>query len=84
MRDTLALTGLTVPESLYQEELEKLLRFPGQVKGIGYGFDAGREQVVRNGNSQVVVGLAALDITGTTFTQAENENDYSWPITATR
>lgn len=75
VRDTLALTGPTVLESLDQDELEKLLKSLGKVKGIGYGFDAGIEHVVRNGNSQVVVGLAALDITGTTFTEADNPDD---------
>lgn len=67
VRDTIALTGPVVLESLGQDELEKVLKSLGQVKGIGYGFDAGIEHVRRSGNSQFVIGLSALDITGTKF-----------------
>jgi hypothetical protein len=67
LRDTLALSGPTVLESLSQDSLDKLLNTLGRVKGIGYGFDAGVERVMRNGNSQLVLGLSALDITGTKF-----------------
>lgn len=75
IRDTLALAGPTVLESLDQDELEKILKTLGKVKGIGYGFDAGIEHVARRGPSQFVIGLSALDITGTDFKEAENEND---------
>ncbi len=75
VRDTLALAGPTVLESLDQDELEKILKTLGKVKGIGYGFDAGIEHVTRRGPSQFVIGLSALDITGTDFKEAENEND---------
>lgn len=74
VRDTLALAGPVVLESLDQDELEKILKSLGKVKGIGYGFDAGLEHVVKSGNSQVILGLAALDITGTDFTEAKNAN----------
>ncbi len=73
--DTLALTGPVVLEALGQSEIEKLLKSLGQVKGIGYGFDAGLEHVNRSGNSQFIIGLSALDITGTDFTEAENPNN---------
>jgi hypothetical protein len=69
IRDTLAISGPVVLESFGQDELKKLLESLGQVKGIGYGFDAGFEHIVKNGNSQFVIGLAALDITGTNFTE---------------
>jgi hypothetical protein len=75
VRDTLALAGPTVLETISQDELEKILKSLGKVKGVGYGFDAGLEHVVRNGNSQVVVGLSALDITGTTFKEGKNQNN---------
>jgi hypothetical protein len=67
VRDTLALSGPTVLESLDQDALDKLLKSLGRVKGIGYGFDAGIEHVSRSGNSQFIMGLSALDITGTKF-----------------
>ena len=75
IRDTLALTGPVVLEALGQSEIEKLLKSLGQVKGIGYGFDAGLEHVNRSGNSQFIIGLSALDITGTDFTEAKNPNN---------
>jgi hypothetical protein len=75
IRDTFALTGPVLLESLDQEELNKILRSLGEVKGIGYGFDAGIEHITRTGNAQVIVGLAALDITGTDFKEAETVDD---------
>jgi hypothetical protein len=75
VRDTLALTGPTVLESLDQKELDKLLKSLGRVKGIGYGFDAGLEHVVKQGNSQFILGLSALDITGTKFKEENNTNN---------
>jgi hypothetical protein len=72
VRDTLALAGPTVLESIGQDELEKIVNSLGKVKGIGYGFDAGIEHVVRQGNSQYIIGLAAMDITGTDFTEAKS------------
>jgi len=75
VRDTLALAGPVVLETIGQDELEKIINSLGKVKGVGYGFDAGIEHVVRNGNSQVVVGLSALDITGTTFKEGKNANN---------
>lgn len=74
VRDTLALAGPTVLDSLDQDELEKLIKTLGKVKGIGYGFDAGIEHVARSGNSQFVIGLAALDITTTNFSEESNEH----------
>lgn len=74
VRDTLALSGPVVLESIDQEDLEKILKSLGQVKGIGYGFDAGIEHVRRSGNSQFIMGLSALDITGTDFTEADTES----------
>lgn len=75
VRDTLALSGPTVLESLDQDELDALLKSLGRVKGIGYGFDAGIEHVARSGNSQLIFGLSALDITGTKFTEEKNDNN---------
>lgn len=74
VRDTLALTGPIFLETIDQSEFDKILQSLGKVKGIGFGFDAGLEHVHREGNSQIIVGLAALDITGTDFTEAHNPN----------
>lgn len=65
--DTLGLVSPTVLDALSQKELDKILKTIGQVKGIGYGFDAGIEHINRSGNSQFIIGLSALDITGTKF-----------------
>lgn len=74
IRDTLALTSEVVADSLGQDELQDIIKKLGQTKGVGYGFDAGLEHVVRQGSSQFVMSLAALDITGTTFTESKKEN----------
>ena len=75
IRDTLALSGPTVVDGLGQDELRGILGTLGKVKGIGWGFDAGLEHVVRQGNSQMVFGLSALDITGTKFKVAKNSEN---------
>lgn len=75
VRDTLSLTGTTVLDGIGRDELEDVLQTLGRVKGIGWGFDAGFEHVVRRGNSQFVFGLSALDITGTDFKVAKNPNN---------
>lgn len=75
VEDTLALAGPTVVDSLGQSEMDDLLKSLGQVRGIGWGFDAGLEHVVRQGNSQFVLGLSALDITGTEFSVAKNPDN---------
>lgn len=75
VRDTLALAGPTVVDSLGQDELEKVLKTLGRVKGVGYGFDAGLEHVTRRGNSQFVASLAALDITGTNFKEQSHPDN---------
>lgn len=69
VRDTLALTGTTVGDSIGSGELDAIIKSLGNVKGIGYGFDAGIEHIERNGSKQFVFGLTALDITGTDFTE---------------
>ena len=75
VRDTLALAGPTVIDSLGKDEMSDVLDSLGRVKGIGWGFDAGFEHVVKSGNSQVVLGLAAMDITGTEFKVDKNPNN---------
>ena len=72
VKDTLALAGPTVVDALGQSELNKLLQSLGRVKGIGWGFDAGLEHVARQGNTQYVIGLSALDITGTEYRVVNN------------
>ena len=72
IRDTFALIGPVVVDSLGQDELKDVLKSLGQVKGIGYGFDAGIEHVARSGNTQFVAGLTALDISGTTFKEEKH------------
>lgn len=73
VRDTLALAGPTVLDSLGKDELNDVLNSLGRVKGIGWGFDAGIEHVIKQGNSQIILGLVALDITGTEFKVDQNE-----------
>jgi hypothetical protein len=75
LRDTMALAGPTILDSLDKDELNDVLKSLGQVKGIGYGFDAGLEHVARRGNSQFIIGLSALDITGTDFKEAKNASN---------
>jgi hypothetical protein len=75
VRDTLALSGPTVVDSLGQSDLNKILNSLGNVKGTGWGFDAGLEHISRQGNSQYVIGLSALDITGTDYKVASNANN---------
>jgi hypothetical protein len=75
LKDTLALTGPTVLESIDRDELSKIINSLGRVKGIGYGFDAGFEHIYRQGPTQVVVGLSALDITGTQFQEQKNPDN---------
>ncbi len=70
--DSYALTGTTVMDTLGQDEVNDILRSLGTVKGQAWGFDAGIEHVARSGNSQFVLGLAALDIGNTEFKIDEN------------
>ena len=72
LEDTLALTGTTVLDTLSQSELDKIMRSLGKVRGIGWGFDAGMEHVVRSGRTQFITGLSALDINGTDFKVQSN------------
>ena len=75
VRDTLALAGPTVLDSISKDELDKIVKELGRVKGIGYGFDAGLEHVVRQGNSQFIAGLSFMDIGGTNFKEQKNTNN---------
>ncbi len=70
--DSYALTGTTVLDALGQNDVNDLMRSLGTVKGQAWGFDAGIEHMERSGNSQFVVGLAALDISDTTFKVESN------------
>jgi hypothetical protein len=67
IRDTMALAGPTVLNSLSRDELNDIVKSIGTVKGRAYGVDAGLEHVVRSSNTQFVIGLAALDIGGTNY-----------------
>jgi hypothetical protein len=73
VRDTLALTGPIIVDAIDQDKVEDIVKELGRVKGIGYGFDAGIEHVRRSGNSQFVIGLSALDITGTDFKESDSK-----------
>lgn len=72
--DSLAVSGPTVLGSLGAEDIQDVLKGLGQIKGIGWGFDAGIEHVRRQGNSQMIFGLSALDITSTSFNVEENKD----------
>lgn len=67
VKDTIALTGPTAMGTLGQKDVEGIRKSLGEVKGTGWGFDAGVEHIIRSGPTQIIVGLAALDITGTEF-----------------
>jgi len=75
VKDTMALAGPTVEDSLGQANIQDVLKSLGRVKGIGWGFDVGVEHVVRQGNSQYVLGLSALDITGTEYRVDKNPDN---------
>lgn len=75
LKDTLALTGPVVADVLDQDELDDVLKSLGQVRGIGWGFDAGVEHVVKQGNTQFVFGVSALDISGTEYKVANNADN---------
>jgi hypothetical protein len=75
IKDQIALAGPTMADSLSRDKLNEILKSLGQVRGIGWGFDAGIEHVVRQGNSQFVMGLSALDITGTEFEVQKTEDN---------
>ncbi len=70
--DQVGLLSPTVLGCLGQKEAEVVAKCMGKVKGQGWGFDAGVEHVVKKGNSQFILGLAAMDITGTDFEVASN------------
>lgn len=72
--DQIGLLSPTVLGCLDEEETSDIAKCMGKVKGQAWGFDAGVEHIVRKGNSQFVLGLAALDITGTDFEVASNPN----------
>jgi hypothetical protein len=75
VRDTLSLTGTTVLDGIGRNELQDVLNTLGRVKGIGWGFDAGLEHVIKDRNSQFIFGATALDITGTEFKVDRNKDN---------
>jgi hypothetical protein len=75
LRDTFALTGPQVANALGQDKLSDFMKSFGQIKGIGWGFDAGLEHIVRERNSQFIVGLSALNISGTDFKVAKTPDN---------
>jgi hypothetical protein len=70
--DQIGLLSPTVLGCLDEEKVEQIGKCIGKVRGQAWGFDAGLEHVLRHGNSQLILGLAALDITGTDFEVEEN------------
>jgi hypothetical protein len=72
--DQIGLLSPTVLGCLDEEETSDIAKCMGKVKGQGWGFDAGLEHIVKKGNSQFILGLAALDITGTDFKVESNPN----------
>jgi hypothetical protein len=75
VNDRLALAGPTVTNSLGQDDIDKIVKSLGRVKGVGFGFDAGLEHVEKSGNGQLVLGLAAMDIGGTDFRVGKNPDN---------
>ncbi len=77
VKDSIALTGTTALDTLSKKDLAGIRESLGEVRGIGWGFDAGLEHVMKAGPSQLVLGLAALDITGTEFKVESNPKKLS-------
>jgi hypothetical protein len=75
VRDSVALTGPVFNDALGKDEISEVMKSLGQVRGIGWGYDAGIEHVVREGPSQFVMGISALDITGTEFKVPKNPDN---------
>lgn len=73
IRDTVALTGPTVIDSLGKDKLEEVLKSLGRTEGKSWGFDVGLEHIQRSRNSQLVVGLTYLDIGDTKFKSDDEE-----------
>lgn len=71
VRDTLALTGPTVIDSLDRGEFNEILKAMGNTKSNTWGFDVGLEHVVRSRNYQFILGLTYLDVGDTTFDATE-------------
>lgn len=72
--DQIGLMSPTTLNCLDQKDVDKIAACLGSVKGKAWGFDAGVEHVIKVANSQLVLGLAALDITGTEFSVPKNPN----------
>jgi len=71
VRDTISFSGPTSLECLSQDDVGEVTKCLGKTRGIGWGFDAGFEHIIKNGNTKVVMGLAALDITDTKFEETK-------------
>lgn len=80
IKDTLALTGPTVLESMGQDNVSDLVKSLGQVKGRGWGFDLGFEHISRAGPALFVVGLSALDVTDTEMRIPDEDNPYDLKV----
>ncbi|MFL5785223.1 MAG: hypothetical protein ACJ76H_11470 [Bacteriovoracaceae bacterium] len=72
--DQIGLVSPTGLNCLGQDKVEQMAKCLGRVRGQGWGFDAGVEHVVKVANAQLVLGLVALDITGTEFKVPDNPN----------
>lgn len=72
--DQIGLMSTTTLNCLDTDKVEDVAKCLGRVRGQGWGFDVGVEHVVRVANTQFVLGLAALDVTGTEFKVPTNPN----------
>jgi hypothetical protein len=71
-----SLTGTDIIDAIDDDaDFEETIQSLGMVRGQGWGFDAGLEHMIKNGPHQTVVGIAAMDITGTQFKEEETENN---------
>lgn len=70
--DQVGLMSPTTLNCLDQSDVDKIAKCLGHVKGKAWGFDAGVEHVMKLANAQLVLGIAALDITGTKFDVPKN------------
>jgi hypothetical protein len=72
--DQIGLMSTTTLNCLGQDKVEDVAKCLGRVRGQAWGFDLGVEHVVKVANAQWVLGMTALDVTGTDFQVPNNPN----------
>ncbi len=80
LKDSMALTGTDLLDYIDSDaDAKEIVDRLGLMESDAWGFDAGIEHVVREGNNQWVLSLAALDITNTDFEVEDTGDGKSLP-----